>query len=73
MHKGTRLALLLGAVPFLMLVFALPFINRVEPVILGLPFILFWIVFWVALTPAFLFFAYKVEKKFNPPGDEGEK
>jgi hypothetical protein len=27
----------------------------------------------VALTPAFLFFAYKVEKKFNPPDDEGEK
>jgi len=73
MHKGTRLALLLGAVPFLMLVFALPFVNRVEPVILGLPFILFWILFWVTLTPAFLFCAYKVEKKFNPPDDEGEQ
>jgi len=61
------LARALGAVPFLMLVFALPFVNRVEPVILGLPFVLFWIAAWVALTPLALFLADRVGRKNRPP------
>lgn len=68
MQKGTRLALIPGSVPFVTLVLALPFVNRVEPVILGLPFILFWILAWVALTPPLLWTAYAVQKKYNPPG-----
>ena len=51
MHKGTKLALILGAIPFITLVFALPLVNRIKPVILGLPFLLFWILIWVILTP----------------------
>ncbi len=70
MQKGTKLALILGAIPFLTLVFALPFVNRITPVILGFPFILFWILLWVILTPGVLFAAHIVEKKFNPPEDE---
>ena len=66
MGKGTKRALIFGAIPFLTLVFALPFVNRVEPFVLGLPFVLFWILLWVALTPVSLFLAYKVEKKYNP-------
>ena len=71
MKRGTKYALLLGAIPFVTLVFALPLVNRIEPIILGLPFLLFWILAWVALTPLILFLAYFVEKKFNPP-EEGE-
>ena len=73
MQKGTRFALLLGAIPFITLVFALPFVNRIEPVILGLPFLLFWILFWVMSTPAILFVAYILEKKYNPPDEGGEE
>ena len=72
MGKGTKLALILGAIPFITLVFALPLVNRVEPVILGLPFLLFWIISWVILTPLILFLAYRLEKKFNPPDEEDE-
>ncbi len=71
MKKGTRLALILGAVPFLTLVFALPLVNRIEPMVLGLPFLLFWILLWVLLTPFILLLAYLLERRFNPP-DEGE-
>ncbi len=71
MQKGTKLALGLGAIPFLTLVFALPFVNRIRPVILGLPFILFWLLLWVALTPLILWAAYKIERKFNAP-EEGQ-
>lgn len=69
--KGTKLALLFAAVPFITLVFALPLVNRLEPVILGLPFLLFWILIWVVLTPPILFAAYLCEKKFNS-GEEGD-
>ena len=71
MKKGTRRALLLGAVPFITLVFALPFVNREHPVVLGLPFLLFWILVWVALTPVFLYAAYRLEEKDGPPDEDG--
>ena len=73
MKKGTKYALGLGAIPFLTLVFALPLVNRIKPVILGLPFLLFWMLFWVALTPLILFIAYKVEKKYNPEDEEDKR
>jgi hypothetical protein len=71
MQKGTKLALMFAAIPFITLVFALPLVNRIEPVILGFPFLLFWILSWVVLTPAILGLAYLCEKKYNKP-DKGE-
>jgi hypothetical protein len=40
----------LAIVPPLALLGGIPFVNRVEPYVLGLPFLLFWIVMWVVLT-----------------------
>jgi len=71
MYKGKKYALILGAIPFVMLVFALPLVNRIHPVIFGLPFILFWILAWVMLTPFILLVAYRLEKKYRP--NEGEE
>ena len=73
MQKGTKLALLVATIPFITLVFALPLVNRIEPVILGFPFVLFWIVAWVILTPPMLFAAYWLEKKFNVPDEDDKK
>jgi len=70
MKKGTRFALLLASIPFITLVFALPWVNRIEPLVLGLPFLLFWIALWVFLTPFILLAAYLLEKKYNPPEEE---
>ena len=72
MPKGTKIALGLALTPFLMLVLALPFVNRVGPFVLGLPFLLFWIVLWVFLTPFILMAAYWAEKKFNKSGRQEE-
>jgi hypothetical protein len=66
MKKGTKYALILGAIPFVTLVFALPLVNRVHPVVLGLPFLLFWIITWVILTPAILFLAYAAVTVYGP-------
>lgn len=70
MQKGTKFALLFGAVPFLTLVLALPLVNRLRPWIGGFPFLLFWILFWIFLTPLLLAAAYWAEKKYNRGKDE---
>lgn len=44
-----------------MLTLAIPFVNRDQPRVLGLPFLLFWILLWVALTPAILYAIYRIE------------
>ncbi|WP_066073526.1 DUF3311 domain-containing protein [Neobacillus soli] len=43
-------------------------INRVEPYILGLPFVLFWAICWVGLTSLFLIIA----NKLDPASEEEE-
>lgn len=39
-----------AAIPTVGLLAGIPFANRVEPYVLGLPFLLFWIVVWVVAT-----------------------
>ena len=51
-------AIALALVPALALVTGLPFVNRLQPVVLGLPFLLAWILGWVLVTPLFLAAAY---------------
>lgn len=36
-------------------------INRVEPYVLGLPFVLFWAICWVGLTSLLLIIANKLD------------
>ena len=55
------LTVILAAIPCLMLSVAVPFVNTIEPRVLGLPFILAWILGWVVLTPAFLYAIYRLE------------
>ena len=67
-------ALVLALVPVVALVAGLPFVNRVEPVVLGLPFLLFWILGWVLATPIFLAIAYVlVDTKAERAADGAER
>ncbi|HEX3551103.1 MAG TPA: DUF3311 domain-containing protein [Candidatus Elarobacter sp.] len=54
-----RLAIVCAVIPALALTLGVVFANRLEPRILGLPFVLAWIVAWVLLTPAFMWVAYR--------------
>jgi|HubBroStandDraft_1064217.scaffolds.fasta_scaffold2740500_2 hypothetical protein len=54
---------IVAAIPALALTFGVPFANRVEPRILGLPFILGYIVAWIVLTPGFLYLVYRGERR----------
>ena len=59
--RFTQIAL--AAVSPVMLTLAIPLVNRVEPRILGFPFLLAWMVFWVAVTPLFLLAADRLGRR----------
>jgi len=64
MTPATRWAqVLLAAISPVMLTLAIPFVNRVEPRFFGFPFLLVWMVWWVAVTPLFLFAADRLGRK----------
>ncbi len=60
---------LLAVLPFLGLLGGIPFANRVTPFVLGLPFILFWIVLWVVLSSVIMWVIYSTD----PRNRAGEK
>ena len=60
-----------AAVPVVALVGGLPFANRLEPTVLGMPFLLVWILGWVAATPAFLALAYAIHREASGGADGG--
>ena len=59
------IAVVCAAIPALALTLGVALANRLEPRILGLPFVLAWIVAWVLLTPAFMWVAYRSERRVN--------
>lgn len=54
--------IVLAAIPPVMLTFAIPLVNRIEPRIFGFPFLLSWMVFWVVVTPLFLYGADRLRR-----------
>ena len=59
---ASPLAVALALIPALALTLGVPFANRLEPRILGLPFLLAWIVGWILLTPAFMAVVYRLDR-----------
>jgi hypothetical protein len=58
----------LAVAPFLALIIGPFFVNRAPPIILGLPFLLAWIVAWILLTSAIMAVIYATD----PSNREGE-
>lgn len=56
-------ALALGIIPFITMCFSVALWDRVAPMILGLPFNLFWLILWILLTPCCLLGAYRLDSK----------
>ena len=48
---------------------SLSVINKVEPFVLGMPFVLFWTILWVFLTAIFLLIVNKLDPA-NKGGDQ---
>jgi hypothetical protein len=52
---------LLAVLPFIGILFGVPFVNRVEPLVLGMPLVLAWIVMWVVLSAVIMAIIYRLD------------
>lgn len=41
----------------------IPFVNHIHPIILSMPFFLFWLLIWMIITPILTYFIYKIDNK----------
>jgi hypothetical protein len=64
-----KLIHLLAALPFVGILGGIAFANRVEPFVLGLPFILFWIVAWVIATSVIMAVVYRMDPTNREDGE----
>jgi hypothetical protein len=51
----------LAVLPFIGILLGVPFANRVEPLVLGMPFVLAWIVLWVILIAVIMGIIYRLD------------
>jgi hypothetical protein len=62
-RRISRWPVALALVPVLALTLGIPFANRLEPRICGLPFLLAWIVGWIVLTPAIMAVVHRLDRR----------
>lgn len=51
----------LAILPFIGILGGIYFVNKVTPYVLGMPFILFYIVLWVVLTSGIMAIVFKMD------------
>jgi uncharacterized protein DUF3311 len=61
--RPSALALRLGLIPFAAMCLSVALWDRIEPMILGIPFNLAWLIAWTVLTTLCLWGAYRVEAR----------
>ncbi|WP_168790400.1 DUF3311 domain-containing protein [Paraburkholderia aromaticivorans] len=63
----------LAALPFIGILLGVPFVNRVEPLMLGMPFVLAWIVMWVVLSSIIMAIIYRLDPSNRQLAADGEE
>ncbi|WP_345816363.1 DUF3311 domain-containing protein [Paraburkholderia sp. PREW-6R] len=63
----------LAALPFIGILLGVPFVNRVEPLMLGMPFVLAWIVMWVVLSSIIMGVIYLLDGTNREIAASGEE
>lgn len=63
-------SILLGVIPFTATCFTVSLWDRIYPMVLGLPFNIFWLILWLLLTPLCMWGAYRIETRRSADRDE---
>jgi len=58
-------AIAVGCLPLFAVCFTVPLWDRVYPMVMGLPFNLFWLILWILVTPLIMGIAYRLESRRN--------
>ncbi|HEV3106449.1 MAG TPA: DUF3311 domain-containing protein [Trinickia sp.] len=64
---------LLAALPFIGILLGVPFFNRIEPLVLGMPLVLAWIVLWVVLSATIMAIVYRLDPANRPSAQPAEE
>jgi Protein of unknown function (DUF3311) len=64
---------ILAALPFIGILVGIAFVNRVEPLVLGMPFVLAWIVMWVVLSSIIMAIVYNLDPSNRHIAADGEE
>jgi hypothetical protein len=62
-RRPSWLPIALALLPVLALTAGIPFANRLEPRVCGLPFLLAWIVGWILLTPGIMAVVHRLDRR----------
>ena len=54
--------ILLLAIMFIGNLVAIPFVNSIHPVVIGMPFLLFWVLIWMIITPLLTWWIYAMDQ-----------
>lgn len=54
-------ALVLALIPFAAMCFSVSLWDRVDPMVLGIPFNMFWLIGWIVVTTLCMWAAYRIE------------
>jgi len=68
MKRPSLASLILALIPFTAMCFSVSLWDRVEPLVLGLPFNLCWLIAWIVVTPLCMMIAYRIEAARNAGG-----
>jgi hypothetical protein len=69
-RRPATTTLLLALIPFIGMCFSVALWDRVDPVLLGLPFNLFWLGAWIVLSSLVMAIALRIEiahRRQQPP------
>jgi hypothetical protein len=61
--RPSLVSIVLALIPVCALCFSVSLWDKITPRVLGLPFNIFWIVAWLALTPPMMGIVYQIEKR----------
>ncbi len=61
----------LAALPFLGMLIGPVFLNRTQPLVLGMPLLLAWLVMWVVLTAVIMALIYAFDPANRNDADQG--
>jgi Protein of unknown function (DUF3311) len=71
-NKPSAGALLLGLIPFAAMCFSVALWDRIDPMLFGIPFNLFWLISWITLSPLCMWLAYRLDASRDKQGSSTE-
>jgi 4-amino-4-deoxy-L-arabinose transferase-like glycosyltransferase len=63
MKRPSLGALLIALIPFVAMCFSVPLWDRVHPMLLGIPFNMFWLISWIVFSTLCMWAAYRLEAR----------